>query len=195
MHIGVPKEVKVAENRVGLTPASVREICHRGHGVTVEHDAGIGIGASDDDYRREGATIAASAADVFACCDMIVKVKEPQAAERAMLRPGQVLFTYLHLAPDPDQARDLIASGAVCIAYETVTSAAPDAIDAPARRYASSSCPMPAPAPRSTTTAWPWWTSSPTDAGVSPTRCSSTLISFGTPTRMRSPFLRRRVRP
>ena len=124
MHIGVPKEVKVAENRVGLTPASVREICHRGHGVTVEHDAGIGIGASDDDYRREGATIAASAADVFARCDMIVKVKEPQAAERAMLRPGQILFTYLHLAPDADQTRDLVASNAVCIAYETVTSPA-----------------------------------------------------------------------
>ena len=124
MHIGVPKEVKVAENRVGLTPASVREICHRGHGVTVEHDAGIGIGASDDDYRREGATIAASEADVFARCDMIVKVKEPQAAERAMLRPGQILFTYLHLAPDADQTRDLVASNAVCIAYETVTSPA-----------------------------------------------------------------------
>ena len=122
MHIGVPKEVKVAENRVGLTPASVREICHRGHAVTVEHDAGKGIGASDEDYRREGATIAASAADVFARCDMIVKVKEPQAAEREILRPGQILFTYLHLAPDADQTRDLVASNAVCIAYETVTS-------------------------------------------------------------------------
>jgi alanine dehydrogenase len=122
MHIGVPREVKVAENRVGLTPASVREIVHRGHDVTVEHEAGRGIGVTDDDYRREGANIAAAAADVFARCDMIVKVKEPQAAERAMLRPGQILFTYLHLAPDAEQTRDLVASNAVCIAYETVTS-------------------------------------------------------------------------
>jgi alanine dehydrogenase len=124
MRIGVPKEIKVFENRVGLTPGSVRELVHHGHAVIVERDAGLGIGVGDADYQREGASIAANAADIFASCDMIVKVKEPQAAERAMLRPGQILFTYLHLAPDPDQTRDLVASKAVCIAYETVTSAA-----------------------------------------------------------------------
>jgi alanine dehydrogenase len=124
MRIGVPKEVKVLENRVGLTPASVRELVHHGHHVAVELDAGQGIGVADSDYEREGASIANTAAELFAGCDMIVKVKEPQAAERAMLRPGQILFTYLHLAPDPDQTRDLVASNAVCIAYETVTSPA-----------------------------------------------------------------------
>jgi alanine dehydrogenase len=123
MRIGVPKEIKVLETRVGLTPGSVRELVHHGHTVLVERDAGEGIGVSDADYRREGATIAATAAEVFADCDMVVKVKEPQASERAMLRPAQILFTYLHLAPDPDQTRDLVASNAVCIAYETVTSA------------------------------------------------------------------------
>jgi alanine dehydrogenase len=123
MRIGVPKEIKVLENRVGLTPGSVRELVHHGHTVLVERDAGEGIGVSDADYRREGATIAATAAEVFADCDMVVKVKEPQASERAMLRPAQILFTYLHLAPDPDQTRDLVASNTVCIAYETVTSA------------------------------------------------------------------------
>src|SRR5512140_1147743 len=122
MRIGVPKEIKVLENRVGLTPGSVRELVLHGHAVTVEHNAGDGIGVGDADYQREGASIAASAAAIYADCDMIVKVKEPQAAERAMLRPGQILFTYLHLAPDPEQTRDLVASGAVCIAYETVTS-------------------------------------------------------------------------
>jgi alanine dehydrogenase len=124
MRIGVPKEIKVLEDRVGLTPGSVRELVHHGHAVIVERDAGQGIGVGDADYRREGASTAANAADIFASCDMIVKVKEPQAPERAMLRPGQILFTYLHLAPDPDQTRDLVASKAVCIAYETVTSAA-----------------------------------------------------------------------
>jgi alanine dehydrogenase len=122
MRIGVPKEIKVLENRVGLTPGSVRELVHHGHQVRVQHDAGQGIGVADADYEREGAAIAESAADVFASSDMIVKVKEPQAAERALLRSGQVLFTYLHLAPDPEQTRDLVASNAVCIAYETVTS-------------------------------------------------------------------------
>jgi len=121
MRIGVPKEIKVLEQRVGLTPASVGEIVHHGHTVLVERGAGAGIGRSDDDYRRAGATIADGAAQVFRDAELIVKVKEPQAAERAMLRPGQVLFTYLHLAPDPDQARELLASGAICIAYETVT--------------------------------------------------------------------------
>jgi alanine dehydrogenase len=124
MRIGVPKEIKVLENRVGLTPGSVRELVHRGHELVVQDAAGQGIGVGNDDYAREGATIAGSAADVFSSCDMIVKVKEPQAAERALLRPGQILFTYLHLAPDAEQTRDLVASNAVCIAYETVTSSA-----------------------------------------------------------------------
>ncbi len=123
MLIGVPKEIKVREYRVGLTPTSVREITAHGHKVFVETGAGSGIGATDDDYIKAGATIAATAKDIFAAADMIVKVKEPQAAERNMLRKGQVLFTYLHLAPDPAQTEDLIVSGATCIAYETVTSA------------------------------------------------------------------------
>jgi alanine dehydrogenase len=122
MRIGVPKEIKVLEHRVGLTPASARELHAHGHELIVETSAGQGIGMDDDAYRSAGATIVATAAEVFAQADMIVKVKEPQAGERKMLRPGQILFTYLHLAPDADQARDLIASGAVCIAYETVTS-------------------------------------------------------------------------
>jgi alanine dehydrogenase len=124
MRIGVPKEIKVLENRVGLTPGSVRELVHHGHSVLVEHNAGQGIGMDDDAYRRAGGEVVATAAEVFAAADMIIKVKEPQAGERRMLREGQILFTYLHLAPDPEQAKDLIASGAVCIAYETVTSPA-----------------------------------------------------------------------
>jgi alanine dehydrogenase len=122
MRIGVPKEIKVLENRVGLVPGSVREAVAHGHEVVVEHNAGHGIGMDDDAYRKAGARVAATAAEVFAATDMIVKVKEPQAVERKMLRNGQILFTYLHLAPDPEQAADLVASGAVCIAYETVTS-------------------------------------------------------------------------
>jgi alanine dehydrogenase len=124
MIVGVPKEIKVFENRVGLVPAAVREVVNHGHAVLVEREAGQGIGASDDDYARAGATIVGAARAVFDRAELIVKVKEPQAGERAMLKPGQVLFTYLHLAPDPEQTRDLVASGAVCIAYETVTSAA-----------------------------------------------------------------------
>ena len=123
MLLGVPKEIKVHEYRVGMTPASVREVVNHGHEVVMETAAGLGIGASDDDYRSAGATIADMAEDVFARADMIVKVKEPQAGERAMLRPGQILYTYLHLAPDPEQTRDLLESGAICIAYETVTDA------------------------------------------------------------------------
>ena len=123
MRVGVPKEIKVLENRVGLTPESVREVVDRGHDVIVEHEAGQGIGMTDSDYARAGATVVATAREVFAGADMIVKVKEPQAVERAMLKPGQVLFTYLHLAPDPEQTKDLVKSGAVCVAYETVTSA------------------------------------------------------------------------
>jgi alanine dehydrogenase len=123
MRLGVPKEIKEAEQRVGLTPGSVREVVAHGHQVVVETLAGAGIGATDDAYVAAGATIAPSAAAVFEQAELIVKVKEPQAVERAMLRPGQTLFTYLHLAPDPEQANELIASGAVCIAYETVTDA------------------------------------------------------------------------
>ena len=122
MLVGVPKEIKVHEYRVGLTPSSVREMTMHGHEVLVQTDAGAGIGATDEDYRRAGAQIAASAEEVFKRAEMIVKVKEPQAIERAMLREGQILFTYLHLAPDPEQAADLLKSGAICIAYETVTS-------------------------------------------------------------------------
>ncbi|MEE8216956.1 MAG: alanine dehydrogenase [Acidiferrobacterales bacterium] len=122
MLIGVPKEVKVHEYRVGLVPASVREAVSHGHSVIVEHDAGRGIGVSDAQYEAAGATIAPSAEEVFAQAEMIVKVKEPQAQERRRLRAGQILFTYLHLAPDPEQTEDLLKSGATCIAYETVTS-------------------------------------------------------------------------
>jgi alanine dehydrogenase len=121
MQIGVPREIKIHEYRVGMTPASVREVVAHGHSVLVEQSAGAGIGVTDDDYARAGARIVATSAEVFAQADLIVKVKEPQAAERAMLRPGQVLFTYLHLAADAHQGRELVASGAVCIAYETVT--------------------------------------------------------------------------
>ncbi len=122
MLIGVPKEIKVHEYRVGMTPPNVRELIAHGHSVIIETNAGAGIGMSDADYEAVGASIAPDAEAVFEKADMIVKVKEPQAGERALLRPGQVLFTYLHLAPDPDQARDLVESGAICIAYETVTS-------------------------------------------------------------------------
>ncbi len=121
MNIGVPTEIKNSEYRVGLVPASVHEAVHHGHTVLVQSGAGAGIGFSDDDYRKAGAVIVPEAETVFAEADMIVKVKEPQAVERCMLRPGQILFTYLHLAPDPDQTRELVESGAVCIAYETVT--------------------------------------------------------------------------
>ena len=121
MLVGVPKEIKDHEYRVGLTPESVAELCHHGHGVLVQAGAGQAIGYSDDAYREAGAEIAADAAAVFAQADMVVKVKEPQASERVQLRPGQVLFTYLHLAPDPEQTADLVASQATCIAYETVT--------------------------------------------------------------------------
>jgi alanine dehydrogenase len=121
MLIGVPKEIKVHEYRVGMTPLSVREMVRHGHQVLVESEAGSGIGALDEDYRKAGASIVGTAEEIFAQAEMIVKVKEPQAAERKMLRPGQILYTYLHLAPDPEQTRDLVNSGAVCVAYETVT--------------------------------------------------------------------------
>ncbi|VAW00986.1 Alanine dehydrogenase [hydrothermal vent metagenome] len=123
MLLGVPKEIKVKEFRVGMTPSAVRELVARGHQVMVETEAGAGIGMNDADYQAAGATISADAKTIFEKCEMIVKVKEPQAVERAMLREGQLLFTYLHLAPDPEQTKDLVDSGATCIAYETVTSA------------------------------------------------------------------------
>ncbi|MFN4141548.1 alanine dehydrogenase [Aestuariivirga sp.] len=123
MLIGVPKEIKNHEYRVGMTPTSVREAVRHGHQVWVQANAGSGIGATDADYTHAGATIIPTAEEIFAKADMIVKVKEPQAVERKMLRPGQILYTYLHLAPDPEQTKDLVNSGAICIAYETVTSA------------------------------------------------------------------------
>ena len=121
MHVGVPSEIKVAERRVGLTPAGVRELVAHEHTVSVQTGAGLGIGAPDEAYQAAGAAIVATAAEVWAEADMIVKVKEPQSEERAMLSEGQILFTYLHLAPDVPQTEELLASGATCIAYETVT--------------------------------------------------------------------------
>lgn len=121
MLIGCPKEIKTKEFRVGLTPPSVREYVRHGHQVIIETGAGAGIQASDDDYIKAGAKIVATAKDVFDQAEMIVKVKEPQAQECKMLRKGQILFTYLHLAADAAQAKGLIDSGAIAIAYETVT--------------------------------------------------------------------------
>ncbi|WP_129792824.1 alanine dehydrogenase [Sphingosinicella sp. CPCC 101087] len=121
MRVGVPKEIKVHEYRVGLTPASVAELVAAGHEVLIETQAGVGIDFSDEDYVEAGAKIAGNAAELFAGSDMIVKVKEPQASEIALLEPRHLLFTYLHLAPDPEQTRGLMKSGATCIAYETVT--------------------------------------------------------------------------
>lgn len=122
MLIGVPKEIKVREYRVGLVPAGAHEAVAHGHQVLVERGAGAGIGASDDDYRKAGATIADTATEIWQRAELIVKVKEPQAEERRRLRTGQTLFTFLHLAADRDQTMDLLASGATGIAYETVTS-------------------------------------------------------------------------
>ena len=121
MLIGVPKEIKNHEYRIGLTPAGVRELESHGHQVVVQKDGGKSIGLTDEMYRKAGADIWDTAEEIFARCDMIIKVKEPQPNECAMLRPGQVLYTYLHLAPDPDQTAALVKSGATCIAYETVT--------------------------------------------------------------------------
>jgi alanine dehydrogenase len=120
MVIGVPKEIKNNEFRVGMTPQSVQAVIAHGHQVMVETSAGTGVGFTDQDYLDVGAQIKASASEVFAEAEMIVKVKEPQPTECTMLRENQILFTYLHLAPDPQQTQQLIASGAVCIAYETV---------------------------------------------------------------------------
>ncbi|KYK44291.1 alanine dehydrogenase [Bradyrhizobium liaoningense] len=123
MKVGVPKEIKAHEYRVGLTPGAVREYVAAGHHVMIETNAGAGIGATDDDYRNAGATILTSAVEVFASSDMIVKVKEPQPSEWCQLRENQILFTYLHLAPDPNQAKGLLKSGCTAVAYETVTDA------------------------------------------------------------------------
>jgi alanine dehydrogenase len=120
--IGVPTEIKVREYRVGLTPANVRELTEHGHQVIVQSGCGQGVGLTDAYYEAAGATVAPGAREIYAQAEMVVKVKEPQPEERGLLRRDQVLFTYLHLAPDPVQARELIESGAVCIAYETVTS-------------------------------------------------------------------------
>ncbi|MEX0345734.1 MAG: alanine dehydrogenase [Rhizobiaceae bacterium] len=121
MRVGCPKEIKNHEYRVGLTPGSVREYVAHGHDVIVETGAGLGIGADDGAYQAAGAKIVASAADVFAQSDMVVKVKEPQPSEWVQLREDQILYTYLHLAPDPDQTKGLVDSGVTAIAYETVT--------------------------------------------------------------------------
>jgi len=123
MLIGVPKEIKVNENRVGLTPTSVHELVNAGHRVLVETNAGQEIGRSDDDYIHAGAKITNSAADIFASTDMVVKVKEPQRIEYEQLRADQILFTYLHLSPDAEQTAELLRSGCIAVAYETVTAA------------------------------------------------------------------------
>ncbi len=121
MLIGVPKEIKIHEYRVGLTPASVRELVHYNHQVLIETQAGDGISMIDDDYRDAGATIAETAEEIYAQCEMIVKIKEPQPTESKMLRAGQIVFTYFHLAPAPELTKSLMATGIVAIAYETVT--------------------------------------------------------------------------
>ena len=123
MRIGCPKEIKPQEFRVGLTPNAAREAIGRGHEVVMEKGAGVGAGFADEAYAAVGARIADTAEEIFAVADLIIKVKEPQSVERKRLREGQVLFTYLHLAPDPEQAHELMESGATCIAYETVTDA------------------------------------------------------------------------
>lgn len=123
MLLGVPKEIKTDENRVGLTPSAVRELVVHGHAVVVETGAGVGVDFDDEAYRSAGAQVAADAAEVYARAEMIVKVKEPQPSETAMLRPDQVLFAYLHLAPDPEQTEALLRSGCIAIAYETVSDA------------------------------------------------------------------------
>ena len=123
MRVGVPTEIKNNEHRIGLTPTAVREYVAHGHAVSVQQGAGVGAGFTDDEYKKVGARMVATAAEIFANNDMIVKVKEPQKVEWEMLREDQILFTYLHLAPDPEQTRGLLASKCAAIAYETVTDA------------------------------------------------------------------------
>src|SRR5438105_5064433 len=122
MLVGVPKEIKDSEYRVGLVPSTVRELVTGGHHVIVEAGAGLGAGLTDADYQAVGAEIVVDADRVYSHAELVVKVKEPLAPERRKLRPGQVLFTYLHLAADPQQTDDLLAAGVIAIAYETVTS-------------------------------------------------------------------------
>src|SRR5882672_8546759 len=122
MLVGVPKEIKDSEYRVGLVPSTVRELTTNGHHVIVERNAGLGAGLADADYQAVGAEIVPDADQIFARAELVVKVKEPLAPERKKLRPGQVLFTYLHLAADPEQTADLMGAGVIAIAYETVTS-------------------------------------------------------------------------
>ena len=123
MRVGVPTEIKKNEHRIGLTPTAVREYVAHGHTVSVQQGAGLGAGFTDDDYTKAGAKIVATAAEIFASSDMIVKVKEPQKVEWEMLREDQILFTYLHLAPDPEQTKGLLDSKCAAVAYETVTDA------------------------------------------------------------------------
>jgi alanine dehydrogenase len=123
MKVGVPKEIKTNEYRVGLTAEATREYVVAGHCVLVETNAGLGIGAPDDCYRKVGATLVETAREIFASSEMIVKVKEPQPTEWSQLREGQILFTYLHLAPDVNQTKGLMESGCIAVAYETVTDA------------------------------------------------------------------------
>ncbi len=125
MLVGVPKEIKNNEFRIGLTPAGVKELCQHGHQVLVQREGGLAIGFDDEQYKAVGAEIVTEAAEIFARAEMIIKVKEPRPEECKMLRSGQILFTYLHLAPDPEQTRLLLESGATCIAYETVTENGP----------------------------------------------------------------------
>ncbi len=121
MKVGIPKETKIKEYRVGLTPDSVLQFSKHGHQILVETGAGMGLNLSNEDYLAAGAKIVNSAEEIFAKSELIIKVKEPQKYERKMLRENQILFTFLHLAPDPGQTKDLLDSGAICIAYETVT--------------------------------------------------------------------------
>jgi alanine dehydrogenase len=123
MRVGVPKEIKKNEHRIGLTPTAVREYVAHGHSVSIQKGAGLGAGFTDKDYEKAGASIVATAEEIFANADMIVKVKEPQKVEWEMLREGQILFTYLHLAPDPEQTKGLMAAKCAAVAYETVTDA------------------------------------------------------------------------
>jgi len=123
MRVGVPKEIKKNEHRIGLTPTAVREYVAHGHSVAIQKGAGLGAGFTDKDYEKAGASLVATAEEIFANSDMIVKVKEPQKVEWEMLREGQILFTYLHLAPDPEQTKGLMASKCAAVAYETVTDA------------------------------------------------------------------------
>ena len=122
MRVGIPKEIKVLEYRLGMVPSGVKELVSDGHEVFVESSAGMGIGMTDEDYIKAGAKVLNAPEEIFDTCELIIKVKEPQLQECKMLKAGQVLFTYLHLAADPDQAAALVDSGVTAIAYETVTS-------------------------------------------------------------------------